>query len=153
MDNELDNTSENKPLRDEKGRLLPGYTANPKGKPKGSLSLLAILKRELQKIPEGEDINYAEAIVNLYLREVFKKKTDESGNKIPNPNVAVVESIIDRIDGRAKQSIDMDVTDKREVEEMRDKLNEFLGSYGETGNADRKDGVDSGIIQEEQSAS
>jgi len=26
---------ENKPLRDEKGRLLPGHTANPNGRPKG----------------------------------------------------------------------------------------------------------------------
>jgi hypothetical protein len=31
----LDKQGENKPLRDEKGRLLPGNTANPKGRPKG----------------------------------------------------------------------------------------------------------------------
>lgn len=32
---EPDNQAINKPLRDEKGRLLPGNTANPNGRPKG----------------------------------------------------------------------------------------------------------------------
>ena len=32
---ELDKQEENKPARDEKGRLLPGNTANPAGRPKG----------------------------------------------------------------------------------------------------------------------
>lgn len=37
MENEenLDKQEINKPLRDEKGRLLPGNTANPNGRPKG----------------------------------------------------------------------------------------------------------------------
>lgn len=32
---ELEKQVENKPLRDENGRLLPGNTANPNGRPKG----------------------------------------------------------------------------------------------------------------------
>lgn len=32
---EQDKQEQNKPLRDEKGRLLPGNTANPNGRPKG----------------------------------------------------------------------------------------------------------------------
>lgn len=35
MNEELDNQVENKPLRNEKGQLLPGQTANPYGRPKG----------------------------------------------------------------------------------------------------------------------
>ena len=31
--------SDHKPLRDEKGRLLPGQTANPNGRPKGKSSV------------------------------------------------------------------------------------------------------------------
>ena len=33
--NELEDQEENKPQRDELGRLLPGNTANPAGRPKG----------------------------------------------------------------------------------------------------------------------
>ena len=39
MNNKLNKTSENKPKRDEKGRLLPGYTANPDGRPKRGWSI------------------------------------------------------------------------------------------------------------------
>lgn len=35
MSEKLDNQEKNKPARDEKGRLLPGNTANPKGRPVG----------------------------------------------------------------------------------------------------------------------
>ena len=35
MEENLDKQEINKPLRDEKGRLLPGNTANPHGRPKG----------------------------------------------------------------------------------------------------------------------
>jgi hypothetical protein len=35
MSEELDKQVENKPERDEHGRLLPGNTANPNGRPKG----------------------------------------------------------------------------------------------------------------------
>ena len=39
--------SDHKPLRDEKGRLLPGQTANPNGRPKGSMNKWTILSREM----------------------------------------------------------------------------------------------------------
>jgi hypothetical protein len=32
----LVNQGKNKPLRDKKGRILPGYTANPNGRPAGT---------------------------------------------------------------------------------------------------------------------
>lgn len=35
MSEQLEKQEENKPLRDERGRLLPGGTANPHGRPKG----------------------------------------------------------------------------------------------------------------------
>ena len=39
MKKQLNKTGNNKPKRDAKGRLLPGYTANPKGRPKRSWSI------------------------------------------------------------------------------------------------------------------
>lgn len=67
-------TGDNKPKRDKRGRLLPGNTANPNGKPEGAYSLLAILKRELQKCPEGQDKkSYGELIVRRMLKEAIEK--------------------------------------------------------------------------------
>ena len=49
---ELDTTSENKPARDAKGRLLPGNTANPHGRPKGSLSIKDAVRKHLEDNPD-----------------------------------------------------------------------------------------------------
>ena len=40
--------------RDEKGRMLPGHSANPSGLMKGSFSLLASLRRKLAANPDPE---------------------------------------------------------------------------------------------------
>ena len=52
MDENLDKTSEYKPKRDEKGRLLPGQTANPNGRPKGSISIKDEIRKHLEANPE-----------------------------------------------------------------------------------------------------
>ena len=49
MNENLDKQDENKPQRDEKGRLLPGNTANPAGRPKG-LSLTEAIRRRLKEL-------------------------------------------------------------------------------------------------------
>jgi len=43
----------NKPQRDAKGRLLPGNTANPNGRPKGK-TLKEWVREQLQNMPEEE---------------------------------------------------------------------------------------------------
>lgn len=54
MNEELDKQENNKPQRDEKGRLLPGNTANPAGRPKG-LSLTEVIKQRLKELsPDGK---------------------------------------------------------------------------------------------------
>ena len=83
-----------KPERDEHGRLLPGNTANPNGRPKG-LSLLAILRDKLQKTiltDEGE-ISLAETMIESYLR---KAAEDNDG--------IALRDLIDRIDGKPTQT-------------------------------------------------
>ena len=55
MDEELtkpENTGEVQEIRDDKGRFLPGISGNPAGKPKGSLSIKAAIKRRLEDNPE-----------------------------------------------------------------------------------------------------
>jgi len=47
-------TSENRVVRDEKGRIVSG-TPNPNGRPKGSFNIADIVKRRLQELPPGEN--------------------------------------------------------------------------------------------------
>jgi hypothetical protein len=51
MEENIENSSENKPMRDELGRLLPGYTANPNGRPEMTEAekLIAKAKRDFVK--------------------------------------------------------------------------------------------------------
>lgn len=42
--------SDHKPLRDEKGRLLPGQTANPNGRPKGKSSVAEAFRSDLRAL-------------------------------------------------------------------------------------------------------
>jgi hypothetical protein len=90
-----DKTSEIKPERDENGRLLPGNTANPNGRPKGSFSLVEMIKHKLQEIPEGKDKTYAE-----YFIEQMMKKTVVEGD------VSMMRDMINRVDGMPKQAIE-----------------------------------------------
>ena len=72
MSEEPVKTSNSKPERDSKGRLLPGNTANPNGRPEG-FSLTDMLRREIQKVPEGQKLSYAEA----FLRKMLSKAINE----------------------------------------------------------------------------
>jgi len=58
---ELVNQVENKPLRDEKGRLLPGNTANPNGRPKGQ-SLKEFAREYLMSLPPESKKVYLDAL-------------------------------------------------------------------------------------------
>lgn len=53
MENNLDKQEVNKPLRDEKGRILPGSSGNLNGRPKGK-TLKEWLKDKLQLMTEDE---------------------------------------------------------------------------------------------------
>ena len=64
-------TSENTPNRDDKGRLLPGHTANPNGRPKGTLSLLGLLKKHLEDVPPGEQKCRAEQFIQKTYEEAM----------------------------------------------------------------------------------
>jgi hypothetical protein len=85
------------PERDEKGRLLPGHTANPNGRPKG-ISLVSILKEELQKtvLSDDEEIDYARKMIRDYMKEASENKDG-----------VAIRDMMDRIDGKplAKQEI------------------------------------------------
>lgn len=84
----LDKQAENKPLRNIKGQLLPGYTANPKGRPKGTTSPITRVKQIFEESPEEFD-----AFIKNYMADPLNRK-----------------HIVEMIDGKPVQ----DVTSKGE---------------------------------------
>ena len=74
---------------------------NRDGRPKGAVSVVEALRRKLkEEIPDGVDKKtYLEALVE----NIIKKAIDES-------DVSMMRDIIDRVDGKPKQTID-NITD------------------------------------------
>ena len=87
-----DNAGESKVERDERGRVLPGCSLNPAGKPRGTLSLISILKRLLQNPIPGSEVSYAEGIVTALL------------DKSLSGDIKAITTIINYIDGLPKQT-------------------------------------------------
>ena len=77
--------------RDEKGKFIEGNPGGP-GRPK--FSPLSILREELQKIVDEEKETFARAYIRKYLAKAMK---DVDG--------IAMRDIIDRFDGKPKQSI------------------------------------------------
>ncbi len=100
------NTGENREeiKRDKKGRFVEGVSGNPDGKPKGAISLLAILKELLQEMikekTSGEKKQKARALMEIYLKKAI---ADEDKD--------IIKDIINRIDGMPKQTIGFDPED------------------------------------------
>lgn len=88
-------TSASKPLRDELGRLLPGQTANPHGRPKGKVSLVSILREYLNEIPEGQDKSRARQFIEKELERAMK------GDNLARKHV------LNYVEGLPKGSVDL----------------------------------------------
>lgn len=94
-----------KQVRNKLGQFLPGISGNPKGKVAGTLSLVAKLRAELEKIPPElkgpKRRTYAQLIVKKYFQSIF------GGSE------RLMVDLLDRIDGKASQSIDLTSEGKR----------------------------------------
>ena len=88
-----------KPIRDERGRLLPGAVINPNGKPKGVKHLSTLLWEALQRRAKDKDGN-----------ELDKTHADLVIERLISDNIKHgkrTELIFDRIEGQAKQEVDI----------------------------------------------
>ena len=116
-------TRTNKPKRDDKGRLLPGHTANPDGRPKGSVSVVSAIKRKLEEeYPEAsneEKRTYLDEIVAKYF-----EKAIQDGDK------NILRDLIDRIDGKPQQFTD--ITSKGDSLKPQSLTVEIVNSKDET---------------------
>lgn len=90
-------TSGNKVVRNEKGQVISG-TPNPNGRPKGAgISITTAIKRELEKIPEGQKATY----LDLLVKKILKKG-------IVDGDGMTIKQLWNYIDGMPRQNIGLD---------------------------------------------
>ncbi len=94
--------------RQPDGRFGPGNIANPNGRPKGTFSLISLLRSELQKVPAGQQRTHAEMLIQRILKSAISDGNDQQ-----------IKNILQYIEGMPKQSIDHGLSDT---------LASFLGS-------------------------
>lgn len=80
--------------RDEQGRFVPGFSGNPQGRPKGSVSIVGEIKRKLQEVPEGQQKTYLELLVNRILKAAIQDGNDQQ-----------IKNILQYVEGMPKQPI------------------------------------------------
>lgn len=125
MEKLADNTAEIQQTPKKKPRGKPfkkGQSGNSKGKPKGAFSLVAILRRELQKVPEGQKITYAEAFIKKLLQKGIIEGDTHSQRLVMN-----------YIEGLPRQPIDIDV-DRESLNELRKFFREMATPHGKSKN-------------------
>ena len=110
----LDTSSENKPLRDEKGRLLKGHTANPAGRPKGTLSITSMIKKKLQEVPEGEQETYAQILIKTILDKAIVEQ-----------DTRMIKQIWEYMDGKPDQKLTINPEQAQKVQDTLNQINEM----------------------------
>jgi hypothetical protein len=102
-----------KPLRDEHGRLLPGYTANPNGAPRKEERFSEAARRMLAA--REVDITYSFPKDGQLITKKLHIQSDKTINDSlvaalvkegMDGNVQAIKELVDRIEGKARESID-----------------------------------------------
>lgn len=115
-----DKTSIDKPKRDEKGRLLPGYTANPNGGPTMTEEE-KIIRKATKKVIEAYEDKLAGMLPQL--EPVLRKKA-LSGDMM------AIKEVHDRVMGKAVQRIgNPDGSNLFPPQEKREKAKEAIDNY------------------------
>ena len=79
-----------------KGQFVDGWTGGP-GRPKGSFSLVSLIKSKLQEKQKGSDKTYAESFIEKLMKKAIK-----------DGDTATMRDMINRIDGLPRQNIGID---------------------------------------------
>ena len=83
--------------RDDKGKFLPGESGNPDGRPKGALSLTAMLRKALEEIVKsgkGEEKTRAQTLIDMIVEKALTGK-----------DFSTIWNIINRLEGFPRQAI------------------------------------------------
>lgn len=108
--------SDNKPQRDERGRLLPGNTANPNGRPIETPEDKAI-KKATNKIVGEYTKKLTEALPQIS-PVLIRKATKGDGD------IVAIKEIHDRVMGKPKATLDIGIDD--DLKEAIEKINQTL---------------------------
>ena len=102
---------------------------NRNGRPKGTISLIDIIRKRLSKELPADATNkekrlYAEKIIDIYFEKIEKKKKTK-----------VLLDLLDRIDGKPQQKIDLTTKGESINEESRKKAKKAIDGAmpGDTG--------------------
>jgi hypothetical protein len=83
-----------KPYNNNVHLFKPGQSGNPNGRPKGTFSIVGMIKDKLQEKPEGQKETYAQLMVKKYFHKALVEGDDKT-----------LRDLIDRIDGKAVQKM------------------------------------------------
>lgn len=95
--NEPEETGE---IRNPDGTFAKGVSGNPDGRPKGSLSVVEAIRRELDKVADLPSNKEKKTYLELLIQRIMKKA-------IGDGDVAMIRDMINRIDGMPKQPVEM----------------------------------------------
>ena len=114
MNNEPLKTDENGE-RDEKGRFTQGNLGGP-GRPKG-LSITALIKEELEKIPEGQKKTYAELLTRRLLKKAIQEGDHPTQKMIWNYIDGLPQANLDVTSDNKPIFIPSEIMDKYDLNE------------------------------------
>ena len=82
--------------RNPDGTFKEGVSGNPAGKPKGSLSITAEIKKKLEEVPEGQKKTYLQLLISRIMKDAIQ---DGDGQ--------MISKIWAYVDGMPKESKDI----------------------------------------------
>lgn len=94
------------------GTFDVGNTGGP-GRPKGSFSIMTLIRKKMEEIPPGQTKLWKEQIAEILLDEAITKR-----------NMKAIEMIVEYMDGKPKQNIEIDAN-KESVDTLTDLLREI----------------------------
>lgn len=101
---------EDKIDRNPDGTFKVGISGNPAGRGKGTFSIMTLIRKKMEEIPPGQVKQWKEQIAEIILEEAVVKK-----------NPKMIEMIVEYMDGKPKQSVDLDVN-RENVDSLTDLL-------------------------------
>lgn len=91
-------------------RFKKGQSGNPNGRPKGSISFankIEAMLREAVKDKNGQEKEMADVIVQSLIKQAAMG------------NMKAIEYLIDKVDGKAKQSLEIETIHKVDKEQLK----------------------------------
>lgn len=111
--NEQESGENNGIKRDEKGRWMEGTKPGP-GRPTG-FSLVDILKRQLQEVPEGRQRTYAEELIRSILQKGIIEKDSQTHRLILNYVEGMPKQNVDLTSGGSPMFLPLEILNKNDI--------------------------------------